>query len=267
MFMPSLILHSIAGKELLKKFDVSKKQEYSFLVGNMFPDAVDELKNVDLDETTKRAIKQERKRITHFRLKKCMLEYPNLDFFLSIYADNIRTNICDLGYFFHLYVDYMYFCYYLPGKVCFLDDDFRGIDDRSKEKYVYISKSDTYIDSKSFWNKDCELSLYRDYMKLNGFLINNYNLSLDDEEILKSIKNEEVISNVKEGDSSLMLDVYKSYMKSYNNCKNIRISDLNILDEQEMCDFISDVVDSFFEDYYCLLEEYVRVSKKMVLRK
>ena len=100
--MPGYIIHLTVAQMLLAKY-TRKMDANAFLFGNLLPDT-----NLN-------------KAVSHFRSPKRYgkrIEYPELEPFTQKYAHLLSANddSC-FGYYYHLYVDRMFFKEYLPRVV------------------------------------------------------------------------------------------------------------------------------------------------------
>lgn len=139
--MASSIMHISVASELNK---ILKKDEKQLLIGTIAPDISKHI--------------GENKLRSHF-LDEVTNDVPNLELFLSKYKKHLNDDFV-LGYYIHLYVDYLYFKYYLNefyGKDCIYTKD---------GEIVKIAPG------------DAKKYIYEDYTNLNVQLIDIYNLEL-----------------------------------------------------------------------------------------
>lgn len=164
--MPSAIIHLAVASEIGKKI---KKDNNRFLIGAIAPDI---WKWVG-DEKMK----------SHFQTNE-IDNIPSLDLFLSKYKKYLNDDFV-LGYYIHLYTDYIWFKYFIPE--IFNDD----------EKII------TKLDGTPVKCNGEMLSLYiyNDYTNLNIKLIEKYNLNLKifyrDPPTLKNIIEEIPMTKIK----------------------------------------------------------------------
>ena len=172
--MASIVIHMAVAKEVNNKL---KRNENEVLLGTIAPD-ISKLLGVN-------------KNISHFITDRENI--PELDIFLNKYKKYLNEDFV-LGYYIHLYTDYLWFNYFIPE---IYDKDIITKLDGSKVKCTG-HMHDLYI--------------YNDYTNLNHILIKKYGLSID---ILKNIDN---ISNpINEIDTSkmpLLIDKTKDIMKN-----------------------------------------------------
>lgn len=169
--MASSVIHMAVASEINKVLN----RNYKFiLIGSITPDL-------------SKLIGHNRN-ISHFITDKP--DIPNLDSFLSKYKQYLNDDFV-LGYYIHLYTDYIWFKYFLTDYI--------------KDKYVYDKNS-----NKLKLNPDKLLKyIYNDYNSLNIKLIDKYKIDL-------SILNEEY--KIKQIIKEVPID--KVYLL-LNNTKNI----------------------------------------------
>lgn len=118
------------------------------------------------------------KQINESRNKSHFIKYekdiPELNDFLALYKNDLEDDFV-LGYFIHLYTDYLWFKYFLPN---FINEN---------ESYIY----DINTKNKIKVSRDEMLKLiYNDYTNINVDVIDKYNLDLSIfYETLPSFKN------------------------------------------------------------------------------
>ena len=140
--MASAIIHIAVANEINKTL---KKDEQKFLIGSIAPDIA---KQIGMTKV-----------LSHFQDKDDSI--PNLDKFLNKYKDKLNDPFI-LGYYVHLYTDYLWFKYFIPE---LYDDDSSMIKKLNGE----VIKC----------NGDMEkLYIYNDYTNLNRKVIDEYNLNL-----------------------------------------------------------------------------------------
>lgn len=141
--MASAIIHIAVCNEINKKL---KRDNTKILLGSIAPDIS--------------KLVGENKVRTHF-LTSEKSDIPGIDKFLGIYGDKLTDDFV-LGYYIHLYTDYLWFKYFMPEIF-------------DKEKNIIYKLDGTSI--------KCEPSLivkyiYNDYTNLNSELVKRYDLDL-----------------------------------------------------------------------------------------
>ena len=140
--MASLVIHIAIASEINKEI----KHDYDkLLLGSVAPDISKEL--------------EQSKFYSHF-LDGSDDNIPNIDKFLTKYQNNLNDDFV-LGYFIHLYTDYLWFKYFIPE--IYQKDVIKKIDGTSIKCVGRMV--DTYI--------------YNDYTNLNSELLDYYKINLD----------------------------------------------------------------------------------------
>lgn len=254
--MPSFDIHTIAGRELLKKINIDKDDEIKFLIGNLMPDS----RAINIDPNwnyfEKRKNIQEEKIKTHFRTSVGeLIEYPNLDLFLSKYEDLVKRDVAALGYFYHLYTDYFYFTKSIPRSLEFYDEDFKITNVKRNHKYVKMLKSNKVVPAKIFWTKGEEDSIYSEYSKVSKYLAKKYNYNIDCNIFRDYINNNKLefgIEEVKSENATQVIDRLEKVNKRVNNSNE----EFNMFTEEGVDRLIDLIVLSFISRYDYLLSNY-----------
>ncbi len=139
--MASVVIHMAVAAEINK---IIKKNQDKILIGAVAPDVCKFLNNS--------------KKQSHFLNDNT--EIPNIDLFLSKYKNNLSDDFV-LGYFIHIYTDYLWSKYFLSE--------------------VYKNQIITKLDGKQVKCNGNMLGMYiyNDYACLNGKIIAAYNLDLN----------------------------------------------------------------------------------------
>ena len=140
--MASSMIHISVANEINK---IINKDRKSLLIGTIAPDISKHIGKTKLE--------------SHF-LDDAKNDIPNLKRFLDKYKDYLDDDFV-LGYYIHLYTDYLWFKYFIPD---FFKDSYVYKLDGTKE-YLPEGKAIEYI--------------YNDYTNLNVNLIDEYDLELD----------------------------------------------------------------------------------------
>ena len=205
--MASSIIHICVANEVNKK--VNKKKQ-DILIGSIAPDI-----SKHIGKTKKES---------HF-LDNIDEDLPNLDRFLKKYKNNLNNDFV-LGYYIHLYTDYLWIKHFLP-------EFYNG---------EYIYKLDGSIEK---INEDEKIYyIYNDYTNLNISLIDEYDLDLkifyndvpEFENIIKEIPMDKlkliidktgiIIKNAKENNTYYVFDK-NIVTKFINFCVDIILQDIN----------------------------------------
>ena len=138
--MASSLIHICVAKEVNKFLN---RDESQLLIGSIAPD-IAKLINISKD-------------ITHFVDEEKNI--PNLDRFLNKYGSYLNNDFV-LGYYIHLYTDYIWFKFFVPSLI---DDN----------KIIKLNNKKENFDEEKFMEY-----IYDDYGSVNKSLIDDYNLDL-----------------------------------------------------------------------------------------
>lgn len=139
--MASSLIHMCVAKEVNKFL---KRKEKDILIGTIAPDI-----SKYLGETKEKS---------HF-LDNILDDIPNIERFLNKYKNKLNNDFV-MGYYIHLYTDYLWFKYFITNF--------------SKQDFIY-----TLDNKKLFLTEEEKLEyIYNDYTNLNGQLIDEYNIEL-----------------------------------------------------------------------------------------
>ena len=141
--MASSIIHIAVASELNKKL---KRDRTKLLIGTIAPDI-----SKQIGET---------KRFSHF-LDNDETDVPNIDKFLEKYQNYLMDDFV-MGYYIHLYTDYLWFKYFIPEIY-------------NEEKHLIKKLDGTIVNCNG--NMICQY-IYNDYTNINFDVIDNYNLDL-----------------------------------------------------------------------------------------
>lgn len=189
--MASSVIHMCVASEINKILNRNNK---SILIGSIAPDISKQI--------------GENKIISHFQDKDDNL--PNLDKFIAKYKKYMNNDFV-LGYYIHLYTDYLWFKYFIPDfilndNIYFLDGRILKLSDEEKINYFY-----------------------NDYTNLNINLISDYNLDLSIfYEQIPNIKN--IISEIPIDKINIIIDKMGSIIENSKSSKPY-IFDENIVNK------------------------------------
>lgn len=255
--MPSFTIHTVAGKELIKKINLTRNDKITFLISNLLPDARSITINPDWSEIERRKNIQLEKRRTHFRTNiQDVLEYPNINIFLNKYEKEIKENIATLGYFFHLYTDYYYFKFFLPKYIEFYDKDMNITTIRKDNMYIKMLNSQRIVESKSFWSKYSIDSVYHEYSKMNNYIMDKYHLRVSCDELREFISVNDINPKIEEIDGNTAIQVINKLDKLLNVSNENKNLNFNIFKLEDIDRLIEEIVNSFIEEYDYLLDNY-----------
>lgn len=140
--MASSVIHICVAKEVNKYL---KRDEKKLLIGSIAPDI-----SKQIGETKVRS---------HFLVENPDASIPNMKSFLDKYENNLNDDFV-MGYYIHLYTDYLWFKYFITEFV--------------KENYVYDLDGEKLVLTE---NEKTDY-IYNDYTNINIKLIDMYNLDL-----------------------------------------------------------------------------------------
>ena len=141
--MASSMIHLAIASEINKKL---KRDSRKLLIGTIAPDVS---KHIGEDKTG-----------SHF-LPDNDTDIPDLQKFLDKYKEHLTDDFV-LGYYIHLYTDYLWFKYFIPEIV-------------DTDKLVITKQDGTRVKCSSNLAMSC---IYNDYTNLNYLLIEEYDLDL-----------------------------------------------------------------------------------------
>ena len=141
--MASTIIHMAVGQKIGNKINRKSSQ---FMIGTIAPDLA--------------KIIGESKNISHF-IDGLDNDIPNIDRFLQKYISFLDDDFV-LGYFIHLYTDYLWFKYFLPE-----------IFDKEQCLITNLNNEEIRLDEDTFINY-----VYNDYTNLNDQLIKKYQINV-----------------------------------------------------------------------------------------
>lgn len=222
--MPGYILHLTAAKmaldmvEQMNIVSLNAEQKNAFLIGNLLPDTV---KN---------------KEASHFRnpkYKQNMVEYPDLKLFRKKYLSILSDSSC-LGYYLHLYIDRKFFKEYLPSIIQFLNAKEQRVEKLREVVWVEMKRTGERISKHQFYSEEY---YYGDYTRMNTYLIERYQLSLD---LNVNVLNPG-IEEVNYGDIKQILDELRGYLQIPASA----VKEVKVFDVEEVLQFLEKAVQEF----------------------
>lgn len=195
--MASFVIHSIIGEKFLEKIEqdtvLSEEERNSFRLGNLVVDVLGfgkpDIHDLNHEEMLQARREYRKKKIqkkisTHFRDENksgACLNSPRLDYFLLKYRDFVLHDFSALGYFFHLYIDKVFFeNFYLHVITC-LDRDYQPTDLSKDTFYVRVNKNGKIYLKDEFWGG--YHNIYDDYTNLNCYCIQKFGFPFSMEEL------------------------------------------------------------------------------------
>ncbi len=283
--MASFVIHDIAGTEMLNVlknklgYEISPEDERKFLVGNLIPDS-SKLQFPSLDPNlSKEELKVEKarrtqaiqseKQITHFRpLDETdkNVQTPQLDVFIKKYRHLFPKDISVLGYLFHLYTDKLFFGDLFNNSFIFLDANYHNTDKVAATKFMLLKRDGKIYDVSEVFSTDGEVSLYRDYTRMNTLLLNKYHVTFDKEAFLSDAANisNPGIEEVTYGNVSLVISKTAQFIEE---SQNLADSTLRVFKQADVEDFIRSVTESFISTYQAEIDASLKKAPKSYVPK
>lgn len=148
--MGSLIMHLTVSNIIKEKYNLSD----AFLAGSIMPDIYGKCK-IPRD-------------LTHFitteKIDPDLARLPNIKYFINKYSDNL-TNDLLLGYLCHLIEDRVWFREFIP---------------KYAKVVSYVDNTILFLNDKTIHNeKEFSEEIYFDYNKIDLYLLNKYNLNIN----------------------------------------------------------------------------------------
>ena len=241
--MASFVIHYIAGEQFINSINnkISDDDKNNFRLGNLVVDAVGR-------DSYSRDYKLSKKMITHFRdeidFDKNM-QLPNVEEFRNKYRNLVSSDYSAMGYLFHLYTDKLFFKYLYDSVIECYDKNMNKTDKISNNYYVKVLKNNKIYKTIDFYSGNSIGGLYKDYSKMNKYLINKYNIRFDYE----VLKNFSLVSfnnpGIEEIDYNNILEVIDKMNNIISNCDKYSDNRLDIFDIKDIEKFIFRVVDEF----------------------
>lgn len=214
--MPGYILHLTAAKmylDALPDTDPLRRcadLQNDFYIGNLLPDAV-------ADKTE-----------SHFRDPRYldrMVVWPRPEEFRRRYQDHMRDPVFR-GYYFHLYIDKVFFSKYLPAVVEFLDKDGCETELRKEVQAVRLKKSGQMITLDQYLSEEY---YYGDYTRMSSWLYEKYHLP---EEL--TVPGGPCIEEMRDSDIRKVF----TQLKEYRRVSQDAVTDLKVFDEDRLMRFL-----------------------------
>lgn len=277
--MASFVIHDIAGEEFLNTLQnrlnitLSQKEIRKFLMGNLIPDSSqisfktpeniskEELNN--LKKQRRQAI-QDEKTSTHFRSpdeNDLAIQTPRLDKFIEKYSSLFAADISVLGYFFHLYTDFLFFGDLFEKTFTYLDENGKPVIYNSKITLMELKRDGARYPATDILSQDSEVSIYQDYTKMNTILLNKYQTAFDYEGLMAST-NEFTNPGIEEVDYQNITSVLNKTADFIKDSYTLVDSSLKVFDEEVILNFIPQVVEDFITNYQDLILQSIHLSKE-----
>ncbi len=155
--MPTWKTHIKIARDLLNEFNLNKREEELFLIGNLLPDI-----------NNSYVVKDIKVQIDHSKTHYMYDEVASYKRFYNEYHDKM-DNYLILGYYAHLYVDYFWNAYFYKNNKLDID----------KEKLKKLKQSDFLLYANKFIDEKLSIKDY-DNILINSKLIKNINICKED---------------------------------------------------------------------------------------
>lgn len=282
--MASFVIHDIAGEEFLNSIQnrlgvtLSKKEVNNFLMGNLIVDSTrinysipegltpEELKKAKWDRTM--AVQTE-KASTHFRDPEehdLTIQAPKMEKFIAKYDYLFSKDISVLGYFFHLYTDVLFFKDLFEKTFTCLDSNGKPTIYDSKTVSMEIKKNGKRYPVTEIFSGDSEVSIYKDYTKMNAIFLAQFHTAFDYDSLVASASS---FTNpgIEEVDYENILSVLNKTLSFIKDSYALTDSTLRVFDENIVRNFIPEVVSSFIEKYEEIILKSIHPKKGQSLLK
>lgn len=219
--MPGYILHLTAARLFLNHLPDTDPLhrngdlQNEFYIGNLLPDTVS-------DKTE-----------SHFRDPRYldrMIVWPRPEEFRKKYKNHIQEPVYR-GYYFHLYIDKLFFSEYLPETAEFLDKNGHATERRKEVQSVRLKKSGQMIPLDQYLSEDY---YYGDYTRMSSWLYGQYHLP---EELY--IKRFPEITEIRE---SKIREVF-AQLKEYRRVSPDAVRDLKVFDADRLMEFLKNAAE------------------------
>ena len=241
--MASFVVHYIACEKFLDgidKYVLTKDDRDDFRLGNLVVDSIG-ITNYS------RSDKLSKKMITHFRDDvdyDRTLQLPNIDKFINKYTNLVNNYYSAMGYLFHLYTDRLFFEYlYNSVLICF-DKDMKMTDSISNNYYVKVIKTNKIYRAIDFYGEKYG-KLYRDYLKVDRYLIDKYNVDFNYEELRNFSLSKFYNPGIVEIDYGNIFEVILKLKNIFDSCGMCGDYSSDVFDIDDIESLILKVVDGF----------------------
>lgn len=263
--MASYVVHYIMGEQLLNlicnrtHISISCEDKNAFRLGNLIVDVLgfghpdvnglseDEIIEVRKQYREKKILKKIK---THFRSESgvdLLINSPRLDDFISKYGDLLVRDFSVMGYFFHLYIDKVFFEYFYGSVISCLDKNYKPTKFVHDNLYVKINKNRKIISKDYFWNG--KHNIYDDYYVLNKYFIQNYGDCFNQERFDNLVGAQIINPGILEVDYCKIDEVLKKMKFYILESKELSNDDMVAFEKEDFLKFIFEQVDCFYYDY------------------
>ena len=256
---------------------LSEGEKNSFRLGNLVVDVLGfgkpDIFGLDDEEMLQvrreyRKKKIQKKLVTHFRDENksgLCVNSPRLDYFLLKYQDFVFHDFSVLGYFFHLYIDKVFFENFYSHVITCLDQNYQPTDFSKDTFYVRVNKNGKIYLKDEFWGG--YHNIYDDYTKLNCYCIQKFGFPFSMEELERFAHDGFINPGIQEVDYQDMDEVLEKMKQFLFDSKASTEEELMAFSFGEMEQFILENAENFYLEYQELLEQFISRKKYVRMRK
>ena len=254
--MASFVMHYIVLEKFIDSIGnkISDEDKNNFRLGNLVVDAM----GVD---NYSRDYKLSKKMITHFRddidCDKNM-QLPNINRFMSKYNNLVNNDYSAMGYLFHLYTDKLFFKYLYDGLIECYDKDMNKTDRISNNYYVKVFKTGKIYKTNEFYSGSSIGGLYKDYSKMNKYLIDKYNIEFPYDKLKNFSLNNFNNPGIEEINYKDVIEVIEKMNNIIIYCDKYSDIKLDIFDIDDIENFIFRVVNNFNLEFSSNIKSLIR---------
>ncbi len=254
--MASFVIHTASAETMLKGLNLNPEAHALFAAGNLLPDTSFQKTNDNLPDVEKRSIIQHEKIISHFRTDLTSpFQYPNLDYFLSKYGEQVKKDPLIFGIFYHLYIDCKFYRDFIPTYVTTLDENKNPCFIRDNIQYITINKNNKTVTVNEFFSYHGGLSIYEEYNRLNDYVLSKNIANSDIDSYINILSNIKINSHIPEVNINEAYNVILLYKAIISKVHNIP-RPLYIFTEEAIESFIQDTAKEFIDTYYDIYNAY-----------
>lgn len=279
--MASFVIHSIIGEKFLEKMEqdvvLTELEKNSFRLGNLVVDVLGfgktDIRDLDYEEVLQarreyRKKKIQKKLVTHFRdenKKELCVNSPRLDYFLLKYQDLVFHDFSALGYFFHLYIDKVFFENFYSYVITCLDQNYQPTNLIKDNLYIRVNKNGKIYLKDEFWSG--RNNIYDDYTKLNCYCTQKFGFPFSMEELEKFAHDGFINPGIQEVDYRDIDEVLGKMKQFLLESEVSTEEELMAFSFEKMEQFILKSADNFYFEYQAMIEEFISKKKRVKVRK
>ena len=255
--MASFVIHVASAEKLVENLNLTDEDKAKFYAGNLVPD-MSFLKDTEgLPERERRHLIQNEKIKSHFRTDlSSPFQYPDVDFFLEKYHEEVKHDPMLLGIMYHLYIDCLFYRDYMNENVTVLDENKEVTKTRDKMRYMKINKTGDVVDTNEFFSYHGGRSIYEEYNKLNEYLLEYYSLGVNIDKYIEILRDLKIDTNIPEVNVSESYNVMLLFKAIITNAHKDSSRVLNIFSEENIISFIEESYKEFINKYQDIYNSY-----------